>query len=127
MQRLGGRSRRADPMDGVSEGGAPGAGERQCEADQWARRGGQDTGPPMAPPDMLICPDSASPFEDIAGKIFDILDGWERTSHNIRLGVRYTRTVSAALPLQIIYTMLFWSFWSHRVSVLICSAAWLQL
>jgi hypothetical protein len=49
MQRLGGRSRRADPMDGVSEGGAPGAGERQCEADQWARRGGQDTGPPMRP------------------------------------------------------------------------------
>jgi hypothetical protein len=48
-RRLGGQSRRADPVDGASEGGAPNAGERQHEADQWARRGGQDTRPPMHP------------------------------------------------------------------------------
>jgi hypothetical protein len=78
-------------------------------------------------PDTLIRPSSASPFEDVTGKIFDILDSQERTGHNIRLGVRYTRTTSAALPFQIFYTMLFWSFWSHRISVPICSVVWLQL
>jgi hypothetical protein len=73
-------------------------------------------------PDTLIRPGFASPFEDVTGKIFDILDGWEQTGHNIRLGVHYTRTTSAALPFQIFYTMLFWSFWSHHDSVLIYSA-----
>jgi hypothetical protein len=60
--------------------------------------------------DTIIRPGSASPFEDVAGKIFDILDSRERTGHNIRLGVSYTWTVSATLPFQIFYTMLFWSF-----------------
>jgi hypothetical protein len=78
-------------------------------------------------PDTLIRPGSTSPFEDVAGKIFDILDDRERMGHNIQLGVRYTRTASASLPFQIFYTMLFWSFWSHRISILICSAIWLQL
>jgi hypothetical protein len=37
--------------------------------------------------DILIRPGSASPFEGIVGKIFDILDGREWAGHNIRLGV----------------------------------------
>jgi hypothetical protein len=32
-RRLGGQSRCADPVDGASEGGAPGAGERRREPD----------------------------------------------------------------------------------------------
>jgi hypothetical protein len=78
-------------------------------------------------PTPSSAPSSASPFEDVVGKIFDILDGRERTGHNIRLSVCYMRTASAALPFQIFYTMLFWSFWSHHVSVPICSVVWLQL
>jgi hypothetical protein len=49
-------------------------------------------------PNTLINPGSTSPFEDVIDKIFDILDGRVWTGHNIRLGVRYTRTVSATLP-----------------------------
>jgi hypothetical protein len=60
-----------------------------------------------APPDMLICPDSASPFEDIAGKIFDILDGWEREpQHPARCSLHEDRERGAAFIDLLYYAIL---------------------